>query len=268
MLETIREYAREQLALAVDADDAAAAHAAWALQLAERTAAPKFGTLAQAAALDRLGPDLDNVRAALRWHDARGDDQARWRLASAASGYWVLRGDRDEGRRWLRGAPAELALGPGAHGESTLHVTAPRGVEPMVEAARFEMAAARAAGDLRREAVALRLVGKARAWVPIHDEVTFWPRVVEVGRSLDEPRLVAKGLHCSVSHTLRSSGLEAAAAALAEVLALYASGGKLLGRGIGELPSRQPLPGGRPWRRCRAAVRGRALSLPPDRRPD
>ena len=64
MLETIREYAMEQLA---DTDEMVActnAHTAWCLNLAEQ-AAPFWFTPDQVAWADRLEADHDNLRAAL-----------------------------------------------------------------------------------------------------------------------------------------------------------------------------------------------------------
>src|SRR5205085_2607177 len=65
LLEPIRQYARERLA-GQEATETHARHAAHYLALAER-AAPELRTLRRGHWLDRLGADLGNVRAALRW---------------------------------------------------------------------------------------------------------------------------------------------------------------------------------------------------------
>ncbi len=222
MLEMVREYAREQLRASGEADDAASAHAIWVRRLAADVSLAPWGTLAQATALDRITRDLDNVRAAIRYYEVRGDP-ARWELASDVSAYWILRGDREEGRRWLRGAPAEFVFGPGRHGGSLLLTTTPH-IELAVADAWRLAAEARAAGDLQGEAAALTTIGQARSRIPLEDEMAFWERVVALGRALDDPRRVALGLQRRAERVLREAGDPKLVRALAlEARDLFAS---------------------------------------------
>jgi DNA-binding CsgD family transcriptional regulator len=94
MLETIREYAREQLAASGEADEAQRRHAA------------RLGGAGMAESLARLAPDLPNLRAALAWTLERGEAEAVLRVAAALYPFWNFRGHLREGRRWLEEAMA------------------------------------------------------------------------------------------------------------------------------------------------------------------
>jgi len=100
MLETIREYAAEQLALSGEEPQLRERHAAYVLALA-RQAEPHLEGPRQALWLERIEADLDNVRAALR-HACEGEDVASGlRLASLLLNFWIIRGHIAEGRRWV-----------------------------------------------------------------------------------------------------------------------------------------------------------------------
>ena len=109
MLETIRDYAREQLEASGRLEQAARAHAACYVELAERAAA-EIASSEQRAALRRLDLDLDNLRAALAWSEEH-DFETLARLVAALGRFWTGRGLFAEARRWLgavlaRGEPA------------------------------------------------------------------------------------------------------------------------------------------------------------------
>ena len=101
MLETIREFALEQLAIVGEAADARDRHLHWCLDL----------DYAKAASLHLLGPDMlswldrlerehDNLRAALGWA-LEGDPDVALQLAGALGLFWLVRGYGVEGRAWL-----------------------------------------------------------------------------------------------------------------------------------------------------------------------
>ena len=96
MLETIREYAAEQL----DDDRPAAQHASYYLALAEEAHAHLLGT--PKAWLDRLDAEHDNLRAALDRLEAEGDTQRALELAGALHRFWYMRGHLREGRERLQ----------------------------------------------------------------------------------------------------------------------------------------------------------------------
>ncbi|MCW5852140.1 MAG: tetratricopeptide repeat protein [Anaerolineae bacterium] len=103
MLETIREFALEQL----DADNETSIlydrQASYFLGLAE-TAAPKLIGPEQAEWLERLQREHNNLGAALDWlrqGDPERLDLGR-RLAAALTNFWYLRGYFSEGRQWFQ----------------------------------------------------------------------------------------------------------------------------------------------------------------------
>ncbi len=108
MLETIREYALEQLAASGELDTARQRHAAYYLALAERAELQLWGP-EERAWLRRVEQEQENYRAALRWATDRGDGETAMRLAGALAYFWWVLGYLREGRRWLEQA---LTLGP------------------------------------------------------------------------------------------------------------------------------------------------------------
>jgi non-specific serine/threonine protein kinase len=105
MLETVREYAAEQLDVAGEREAMAQAHARYYTALTTE-AEPELVRGQQAVWLNRLEQERDNVRAALRWSLQEGGDRALGvQMAAALWRFWYTRGRFSEGRRWL-----ELAL--------------------------------------------------------------------------------------------------------------------------------------------------------------
>jgi non-specific serine/threonine protein kinase len=99
MLETIRQYARERL-LAVGGEPLVRVrHLDYFLELALR-AEPNLRARDQAAWMDRLDEELDNIRSALEWSLAtRIEDGLQ--LAAALLWFWHIRGHGIEGIDWL-----------------------------------------------------------------------------------------------------------------------------------------------------------------------
>jgi predicted ATPase/DNA-binding CsgD family transcriptional regulator len=102
MLETVREFGLERLAVAGDEDVARDAHAAHFLSMV-RAAEPALTGPDQIAWLDRLDAELPNLRAALDHLAAanRGDDALR--MATALARFWHRRGRFAEGFARLAG---------------------------------------------------------------------------------------------------------------------------------------------------------------------
>jgi predicted ATPase/class 3 adenylate cyclase len=104
MLETIREYATERLEASGEAEELRRRHAEHFLALAEE--AEPYAREVDAAWLDRLDREADNLRAALDWLDASEETQLVLRLAGALMDYWGTKGYLAEGRRRLEDALA------------------------------------------------------------------------------------------------------------------------------------------------------------------
>ncbi len=118
MLETLREYATEQLQ-AEEAASLARQHAEFYLSLAEEADPQLLGT-EQAVWLERLEWEHENLRAALAWCLSAGGDKALGlRLACSLWRFWFVRGYLLEGRSWL-----ENALEPGAEAADVLRAKA------------------------------------------------------------------------------------------------------------------------------------------------
>ncbi len=116
LLQTIREYAWEQLETSGEVAALRRQHAEYFLGVAE-TAEPELWGACQGEWLARLDAEHDNLRAALAWalvdeHDA----DIGLRLAASLHHYWYLRGYYSEGRRWLERA---LTAGVGAASPSS-----------------------------------------------------------------------------------------------------------------------------------------------------
>ncbi|MGV9776920.1 BTAD domain-containing putative transcriptional regulator [Streptosporangium sp. NPDC003464] len=90
VLETIREYGLEQLALRDEVDVVRGRHAGFFLQLAE-TADSHLRTSDQLRWLVRLSAERDNLSAAIRWAVESGDADLAVRLGAALCWFWFLR---------------------------------------------------------------------------------------------------------------------------------------------------------------------------------
>jgi predicted ATPase/class 3 adenylate cyclase len=96
MLETIREYAAEQLAAAGREEALRDRHAAWFLDLAETAAGNLMGA-DKRVALDRLELEHGNLRAAMAWATSAPRVETGLRLGTALWRFWQMRGYIDEG---------------------------------------------------------------------------------------------------------------------------------------------------------------------------
>ena len=101
MLETIREFALEELDASAERDAVRDRHADFCLALAE-TAAPHVTSASRGPWLARLHAELNNLREALSWLvHVRRDAGRAIRLAAALTWVWYFEGLYQEGRRWV-----------------------------------------------------------------------------------------------------------------------------------------------------------------------
>lgn len=111
MLETIREFALEQLALSGESEATSRRHADWCIAFVERI--QRTGGLSQGRWLAVVEAEHPNLRAALAWllgHDAT----TALRLAGLLAEFWLRHGHLVEGTAWLERALAADRGGPSA----------------------------------------------------------------------------------------------------------------------------------------------------------
>ena len=109
MLQTIREFGLERLAESGEEAETRDRHARFFLALAEE-AAPELTGPGQAAWLDRLARDHDNIRGALRWSVEADRAETGLLIAAAIWRFWQLRDHLAEGEARL----TELLAAPSA----------------------------------------------------------------------------------------------------------------------------------------------------------
>ncbi len=103
MLETIHEFANAKLEGRGEAEAVRRAHAEYFLALAEE-AEPMLWGAEDAAWLDRLEQEHDNMRTALSWAIEHEEGELALRLGAALRWFWYMEGYYGEGRRWLEAA--------------------------------------------------------------------------------------------------------------------------------------------------------------------
>jgi predicted ATPase/DNA-binding XRE family transcriptional regulator len=248
MLETIREYALEQLAASGEETATRTRHAAYYLGLAE-AAVPRLRGPEQVRWLDWLEADHDNMRAAFEWYLGSSGIEEALRLVGALHWFWDRRGYLDEGRARIQVA-LDAAANITAPSDSLLRARAwalvgaaalafDQGDRAAVAAFAEESAALfRQQGDSRGLALALlRLAFVSSASEPqrAHD---LLDSAIGHARATGDPWFVGLALFVSAQAALFGVGDTAAArTSITEALpALHASGGLyLLAHGTGTL---------------------------------
>ena len=110
LLESVRQYAAEQLAAAGEAAELRRRHAESYARLAERTWSPVRDTAVVGVEwLAQLTLDRENLAAALAWARDNDDPVLSLRIAEALWHAWWIRGELSAGRAWLE--PAIAAAG-------------------------------------------------------------------------------------------------------------------------------------------------------------
>ena len=180
MLETIRDFASEQLAESGEAETIRGRHAEWCLDLAGKAVAA-VGGATQESWLRRLELEHDNFRAALAW-SLDGRSPMAVRLAGRLWRFWYAHSYVTEGRRWLEAA---LTLADGVPTSERAQVLQGAGVLAQAQCERDRSAALleeslalfRALGDraglgmsLTLLALAAREDGDHARAVPLHEE--------------------------------------------------------------------------------------------------
>lgn len=167
MLETVREYAHEQLEALNEIEQLSSAHAHYFAQLAEEIE-PLLTGPGQSEGMQRLEQERGNLRAALRWSSQDGDLNVGFRLASALWRFWLVRGYPVEGRRWFdalfaaeiaRGYPVSLQVRAKALSRACVLIIEQSDYAVATETAGQALAAFQQLGDVRGVAVTYSHMG-------------------------------------------------------------------------------------------------------------
>jgi tetratricopeptide (TPR) repeat protein len=235
MLETIREFAREELAASDEEDEIRRWHAAFYADLVERAAERLVGP-EQAAWLDRVEAEWANLFAALDWAIARAEAEAALRLAAGLASVWLVRGQVWDGLSWLRRALALAEQAPASRRVLAYHAGANVALA-VGEAAQAErwfertLAEATAIDDQTAQATALGSLGRlARLRGDLAAGEELMVRSLDLFRRLGEQRRAAVVLN-NLGATRHDRGdLDGAIEAYEESLTIFAAIGDERGR--------------------------------------
>jgi predicted ATPase/transcriptional regulator with XRE-family HTH domain len=179
MLETIREYAMDQLETSGEAESARRRHAVYFLRFVE-TARPHLRGSAARVWLDRLDTDHNNISAALDWAEAVAEDSAgparggerlsglelAARIVEAASWFWMLRSHLVQGWQRVQRLLSRAPSGTAAHARLLLvagTLAHFKGDDPdALRLSTESLQEARELGDRRHIALALARMGDAQ----------------------------------------------------------------------------------------------------------
>jgi predicted ATPase/class 3 adenylate cyclase len=186
MLETIREFALEQLTAGPDLDPMFRRHADHFLALAVE-AEPHLTAGDQLEWLDRCEMEHPNIRASLRWAIEGGEADRALGAAGALWRFWQQRGHLAEGRAWF----AEILAMPSGQGPSAARAKALIGAGGIAWWQQDRLAA----GD-------------------------FYEKAVVIERELGDPGGIAEALY-NLAFVVAGDDLERASNMLEESLALF-----------------------------------------------
>lgn len=201
LLETLREYAVEQLAAGGEEQSVRARHARYFLELAE-TAEPKLVSADQAVWLKRLAVEQGNFNVALKWAQSTNENLIGLRLSAALWRFWWMHSHLSEGRRWLKtfsdapaGEGAELYRAKALHGAGVqaYHQSDYEEARSLLERS---LALCRAADNLRGMADALNGLGVVASYQCEYEQsAAYHAEALEIRRQLGDQRGVAISLN-------------------------------------------------------------------------
>jgi predicted ATPase/transcriptional regulator with XRE-family HTH domain len=203
LLETLHEYAYEQLAASGEEQTAREKHATYFLALAE-AAEPQLLGSAQAMWLSRLAAEQANFNAALKWAQSADENGGLigLRLSGALWRFWWMHSHLSEGRCWLTyfiaapvGNHAEPYRAKALHGAGVL---AYHQADYDEARALFESSLAiyRTTADLRGAAYALNSLGVVASYQGQYARAAeFHADALQVRQQLDDQRGVAISLN-------------------------------------------------------------------------
>ena len=243
MLETIRQYALEQLGRAGDLDGTRRRHAEHYTAFAER-AQEQLGGPEHLTALDRLEAEHDNLRAALAWslevgaaeHAGEGERAViGLRLVQAMTTFWYHHGHTTEGRQWLQqaiDATSEDAPGPLARLEHWLGILLLQQgeLDASVRALEHSLVIWRELGDREQQARELNSLGATHRYLGHLDTArTLLEESIEISREIGSDTRLAAALTNLGQVESVAGDLDRASQALREALELDDNHGDVFG---------------------------------------
>jgi predicted ATPase len=166
MLGTIREFALERLAESGEMDETVRRAAVYLLGLAERAGRDLEAGRDSGSWMARLEEEHDNVRATLAWCAEQGVAEVGLELAGALGSFWLRSTRVTEARALIAPLLALPGGSPRARAGALFAAAYLAGIQGEQESTEAllaaNLAAARAAGDGRAAALALRVLGLRR----------------------------------------------------------------------------------------------------------
>jgi predicted ATPase/DNA-binding XRE family transcriptional regulator/Tfp pilus assembly protein PilF len=180
MLETIREYALEQLAQRQEADSLRERHACYYVQLAEQAEEELHGPQ-QVSWYDRLEHEHENIRAALAWSLQHDMPEIGLRLVGALYWFWSTYGHVREGYHWSNALLPYIDTAPPAVQARALYgaglLAWYRGQHDQSVALTTQSAAlSRSTGNARVTTMAWALLAILVAYRGEHEQAAEWNR--------------------------------------------------------------------------------------------
>lgn len=225
MLETVREFAREQLSARGEVAEYERRHADFYVRLAA-AAELELDSAGEEQVWARLDEELHNLRAALSWSHASGATELELRLATALSHYWWARNHLREGLTAIERAVAGAGDAPAAlrgkalfGGARLAHSLGDH--EAMRGLAEESLSACRSAGDRHGEAQALLGLGIAVGCLGDRDRSrTLYEQCAGLYRELGDQRGLASVLNNTAYRLLEDGETERARELCLEALAI------------------------------------------------
>lgn len=231
LLETIRDYAQEQLVARSEVDLLRERHARYYVRLAEQAESELHGPR-QVIWFERLEHEHDNIRAALTWSLQHGAPDIGFRLASALWWFWPTYGHVREGYQWFeRFLPQIDAVAPvvqcrGLLGAAGLAWYQGR-FEQSSALARQMVVLSRTIGDTRATGLACTLLAVHAAYrSEIAEAAEWYQQSLALLREIDDPWGFAVALEGQGVAAFNVTEFDHAEEALTEALALF--------RGLGD----------------------------------
>jgi predicted ATPase/DNA-binding XRE family transcriptional regulator len=226
MLETIREYALEQLAFAQEADSLREHHARYYVQFAEQAEVHIHGAQ-QVFWSDRLEQEHENIRAGMSWSLDNSAPDVGLRLVSALWWFWITRGHSLEGQHWCNALlPHVATAAPEVQGKALLGIAAMASYHGQLEesVALLEQSAdlSRRTGNRRDLSVAWTLLGVYAAYRGEHEQAAEWHRQsLALMRELGDAWGIAEALGSQGISAFNLDQFDQARACLTEALGVF-----------------------------------------------